>query len=399
MRRLTPHPARGGFTLIELLVVIAIIAIIVALLLPAVQQAREAARRTSCKNNLKQLGLAMHNYHDVYSTLPPGMNTNEPETSGVRMNTIGSDAAAGSAAGAAYTALTSSPVNKTGYAWSAHILPFLEQQNLNEQIFGTSGNFTDFTDRIRGGTAAEQELREQVQRELDVYRCPSDAAPALYTRTRFTGNTVQGGLGNGTNHVNMPLINYVGNHTTAGVAPAGTSWATTDNQAPANHHGLFSANSNIDFRRITDGLSNTILIGERAYSFRWDPTLSNALHGGAAAYIGTVASGATNCYSSTWAGSGGINIVSPGAVSETENGVVYPGGGMGFSFSSVHPGGAQFVLADGSVRFISENIDSDVSVAENADGGGGRTNPDSADTNTIMEALLNRGDGLVLGEF
>src|SRR5262245_48859233 len=102
------RPARG-FTLIELLVVIAIIAILIALLLPAVQQAREAARRTSCKNNLKQLGIALHSYHDAHRTLPPGY-LYRPNTG------------------------STPPSNAAGFSWGAMSLPFLDQANLYQQF-------------------------------------------------------------------------------------------------------------------------------------------------------------------------------------------------------------------------------------------------------------------------
>ena len=127
----TPRP---GFTLIELLVVIAIIAILVALLLPAVQQAREAARRTQCKNNLKQIGIALHSYHDVYKTFPPAYIPDED--------------------------------GKPMHSWRVLILPFIEQQALYEQY--------DFNEPWDGPNNSQ--LANVV---ISVYQCPSSPNPAV----------------------------------------------------------------------------------------------------------------------------------------------------------------------------------------------------------------------------
>ncbi len=151
IRSVTVRRRPAGFTLIELLVVIAIIAILVALLLPAVQQAREAARRTQCRNNLKQIGLALHNYHDIYNTLPPGV-----------VHKFGNQAVAAMGS----------------YGWGTFILPQLEQQNLFQTI-QTNGVDLDSLLRNSANAAARDYA---VFTKLSFYRCPSDTAPDQNTR-------------------------------------------------------------------------------------------------------------------------------------------------------------------------------------------------------------------------
>ncbi len=146
---------RQGFTLIELLVVIAIIAILVALLLPAVQQAREAARRSSCKNNLKQIGLALHNYHDTHSVFPPGW--------------INSNATAGD---------NSPQMNRNGLAWSTMILPFIEQGSLYDQIGAETQNFAvNWHNGAVGGTPIPS-----ANVIINTYNCPSDPMGGINTK-------------------------------------------------------------------------------------------------------------------------------------------------------------------------------------------------------------------------
>src|SRR5262245_45950852 len=145
---------RPAFTLIELLVVIAIIAVLIALLLPAVQQAREAARRTQCKNNLKQIGLAYHNYHDTHNCLPPQGETNGFVDS-ASMN------------------VTPKPV----WGWSTYVLPFIDQAPLFNQL---NPGPTSLTAAVQSNT-----LYPLVQTMLPVYRCPSDTGQLLNTERQF----------------------------------------------------------------------------------------------------------------------------------------------------------------------------------------------------------------------
>ncbi|MCA8988488.1 MAG: DUF1559 domain-containing protein [Planctomycetaceae bacterium] len=326
---------RRGFTLIELLVVIAIIAILVALLLPAVQQAREAARRSSCKNNLKQIGLALHNYHDTYRVFPPGYVH--------RVGTVGQE-------------------NKWG--WGAHILPFIEEAALYDALEISNGN-NDLDDFDNPGLATES--------VIDTYRCPSDPAPDVNTRrgTRSTSN-------------------YVGNYM-VDTGDVNTGLTPTQPDSPTSHtdrNGIFAANTKIKIRDITDGTSNTLLVGERA----WELNIPNGGKAGcdAAVWAGANAGNANgnhefNSTSNEAKGSGilavtgaGINNISVFGDTQTAQNI------CAITYSSQHKGGAQFVLCDGSVRFLSENID---------------LNFTNNTVDSTFERLAQRNDGQVVGEF
>ncbi len=201
---------KRGFTLIELLVVIAIIGILVALLLPAVQQAREAARRTSCKNNLKQLALALHNYHDIYNVLPPGYIH--------RFGPSGSEA------------------NHAGLAWGAMLLPQLEQSNLHRQI----------DPRVPIWHPENQAAREM---QLATFLCPTDRYSV--NTNRFVVRDPNG----------SPVEKYA-------AASYAANWGPADadinlDATPEQSRGVFYRNSATAFSDIVDGLSNTFVIGER----------------------------------------------------------------------------------------------------------------------------------------
>ena len=172
---------RLGFTLIELLVVIAIIAILIALLLPAVQQAREAARRTQCKNNLKQIGLAMHNYHDVYTTFPPGhmFDTTIP---GGNANSF---------------------QHPEMWAWGAFILPFVDQAPLFNQLNVSQRRLTDLL-------AEGPDVAALIQIPLSVYHCPSDPGGGGLADPALIWNS-PGVLAGGMSDFRAGSSNYVAN--------------------------------------------------------------------------------------------------------------------------------------------------------------------------------------------
>lgn len=349
--------ARYGFTLIELLVVIAIIAILVALLLPAVQQAREAARRSSCKNNLKQFGIAMHNYHDTYRVFPPAY-INQFDTNPTNS--------------ADYT--TALNAARTSWGWGAFILPYVEQGPLFDQL--QVGDIR-IKDALQSGGAQDQ--LANMQKPISAFRCPSDPAPDLNSAKQLQDN-------NGTN-VQVATSNYI-------VANSSRRW---HNQAPNPNccawntgpglgemsqwgppnsagapNGLFWRNSKVRMRDITDGTSTTFMMGERAWALN-NPA-GGTFNCRAAVVFGTRTNNEqSNIHTVVGSGTSYLNA----QTNECNKG-----------FSSVHRGGAQFLLADGAVRFISENID-----ANNAHTGG-NNNEDST-----YERLFGRDDGQVIGEF
>ncbi len=342
---------KRGFTLIELLVVIAIIAILIALLLPAVQQAREAARRTQCKNNLKQLGLAFHNYHDIYNTFPPGYIT---------------------------LAANGNATSEVGvYSWGSLILPQLEQSNAFQSL-----NVGNVPLQVN---AANVNTLKILQTAQPAFRCPTDTGPVLNNFVNASGfgadNWYNMNISNGTGPVPIATSNYV--------MVAGTGVSTTPAANPTNRAasavgplGVGFRNSKINFRDITDGTSNTILIGERAWKYAQVNVGAATVYGFSASINNP--SGSANVKSAALAclgqGYDGINWTANNLIHQTRG------------FSSGHTGGAQFVLCDGSVRFISENID--YKRTDNA-----ALTDMTLHASSTLARLLVRDDGQVVGEF
>jgi prepilin-type N-terminal cleavage/methylation domain-containing protein len=300
--RIEPRRDRRGFTLIELLVVIAIIAILIALLLPAVQQAREAARRTQCRNNLKQIGLALHNYHDAFNSMPPGSIAQPNAT---RTQDFGH-----------------------GWVWHASILPYIDLAPLYNSIQGADGMGNELGDQSTGKTQVFRRMT------LSGFWCPSQPDVRLasqkngYQTCNYNGN-MGTRIGNG----NDDCYN-------------GTSLTTpthirTDAWGCMNGDGIFFVNSYIQFRDVTDGLSNTIFVSEVPDS------------GGDA--IGIFSAGCDR----RAIFSGGADSNPPTEMSEyliaaESNDPI--NGGAEEAAGSFHVGGAHFLMGDGAVRFLSENM-------------------------------------------
>jgi prepilin-type N-terminal cleavage/methylation domain-containing protein len=299
---------RRGFTLIELLVVIAIIAVLVALLLPAVQQAREAARRVQCRNNLHQIGLALHNYHDTCNTLPPGW--------------------------------ISGPAGPTRWGWGTFILPQLEQNPLFQSLSSASG--MDANSNMATGFSAVMTTLPQpglLQTKLPAFRCPSDTGP----------DTVDTPLANGYMVMMPPMANTTsfGRSNYPGVAGANVTWMNPFTSQTSS--GTFSQNSRRRFGDFTDGLSTTFLVGERR-----SPTAVNGMYvGGDTIWAGV------GCESMPQGMALGLGDCDQGDPPNFQA-MMAPNGNMSPSpfsgFSSLHSGGLHFLFGDGGVRFINNSI-------------------------------------------
>jgi prepilin-type N-terminal cleavage/methylation domain-containing protein/prepilin-type processing-associated H-X9-DG protein len=276
---------RSAFTLIELLVVIAIIGTLIGLLLPAVQKVRETASRISCQNNLKQIGLALHNYHDANRCFPPAYRTSVPYSDG---------------------ATDTAP----GWGWGAYILPCIEQENVYRQL--------NLSQSVQNSPA--------IQTMVTIYLCPSDLTPpGAFPVPDAFGNTV--------------------------CLAAPTSYAAcvggdeSDTTAPTGL-GVFYRNSKTRMTDITDGTSNTILIGERAWS-NANGVWAGAIPGG------VIRRGQYNPCQPVVPGAWYPAATLVQAHAHLNNALLDPDGSAGMDdFGSRHADGASFLFADGSVHFL-----------------------------------------------
>jgi prepilin-type N-terminal cleavage/methylation domain-containing protein/prepilin-type processing-associated H-X9-DG protein len=294
---------RRGFTLVELLVVIAIIGVMVGLLLPAVQAAREAARRMSCSNNMKQLGLAMHNYHDTHRVFPYGFGLNQE-------------------------------------FWSALILPQLEQTSLHSTlVWANSANLgsafaTDWTNFNSPNKAACETL-------IPAFRCPSMAQPEF-----MNYNTIA-------RRVPVSYRGVAGAFVAsddASTRPAGYNTARFTALEQVNLDGVLFGASKIGFRDILDGTTNTLLIGE-SYT-DCDFTKDNQGMDYFALFSPQMATWAPGRLTGTEHSEGLGSAVVP--INSRKNPTIH-GVLMEMSFGSYHPGGAMFAMCDGSVKFLPDS--------------------------------------------
>ncbi|SFJ24814.1 DUF1559 domain-containing protein [Planctomicrobium piriforme] len=341
-----------GFTLIELLVVIAIIAILIALLLPAVQQAREAARRSQCKNNLKQLGLAMHNYHDAYNQFAPGAIYQGRFNQGGAAPQDGRD----------YTA----PNAGWGATWAIFMLPFADQAGLYNQY--------DFT---KLATAQVAGAGQNLQRaNLSLMNCPSH--PVMNTRL----NQNYDGFAKGTYAANATSRHYFATADFTNIASRG----------PVSAIGQWGAN----LRDILDGSSNVVLMSEvvkidnggddrgawawvsgALFCGRTTPSYDMGVTPATAFSTSVIVTPNSRRYSDSSPYAGNANIsANPGTPAYQYNDIDRTDASGGTAARSFHTGGVHATLCDGSVRFIGENIDA-----------------------TTWSNLLSISDGNIIGEF
>lgn len=334
-----------GFTLIELLVVIAIIAILVALLLPAVQQAREAARRSQCKNNLKQIGLALHNYHDTYSAFP-----------------IGSQA----------------PNNKPN--WRSSVLAHIDMANVfNRLDFNARASHGFMAGNANTSMGSGYDVENAVLNDLyvSVYKCPSSTASKFYTGGDPPSNngrqSPNASLGIETG-MTMDYVAIAGAYSDDPTEVYGgestQSWGTSGSRYSNN--GMMVVQISTKMRDATDGLSNTMIIGEQSGLIDGKDYRSNYFGG----WTGTVAAGRNGLPGESNSWGTGINVVrnrpNPPAAPSTGNQTYLPNSPL----TSEHTGGLHCLLGDGGVRFISNNI-----------------------SMATLRRLASKQDGLTLGEF
>ncbi len=337
---------KKGFTLVELLVVIAIIGILIGMLLPAVQQVREAARRTQCLNNMRQLGLACHNFESAFMRFPPGCNWNETSSDPQR----------------------GAPILQGGerVAWGVFLLPYIEQGNLESQFSQATNKWdTSWWAAVRlaasSGGGSDVFLPGEV---LPPFICPSDSGTDTnewYSPSLAPDYPANAGSVGKSNYIALAGAGNGGSEeVTNGTQPEiRGDMREFNNPSSSIIWGVFAKNSRTEIGQISDGTSNTFILGERASRSNIDSG-DGAPRGG----IGAVWAGVGNQNShyprnpqlgnlgpsKDWAVFG--HMFSENAANWSINGEDTPRG-VGSSF---HAGGSNFSVGDGSTRFVSQDL-------------------------------------------
>jgi prepilin-type N-terminal cleavage/methylation domain-containing protein/prepilin-type processing-associated H-X9-DG protein len=293
-------PRRQGFTLIELLVVIAIIGVLVGLLIPAVQKVREAANRMKCSNNLKQLGVAAHNYHDVFFTFPPGVNLPISKQSGAVFPS-----------NFLYVTgvISNPPAGNRFISLFEFLLPYIEYENLY--------NAMDFTHREYANCNGQNSMGATV---IPLLICPSDRITSSVSTYTTGGQTYYFGMNS-----------YGGNE---GTRSWYVSSMTTD--------GVFWINSHVKLADVMDGTAYTFLFGERYHFDQVYPAIDGLGGWAWANYNAGQDYLLSTCQPVNY-------MLPPGTQTGPPN---YPEDDRVACFGSGHPGGANFCFCDGSVRFV-----------------------------------------------
>ncbi|MAT70004.1 MAG: hypothetical protein CMJ58_10830 [Planctomycetaceae bacterium] len=329
-----PVPRRTGrraaFTLVELLVVIAIIGVLVALLLPAVQAAREAARRMSCSNNLKNIGLACLNYENRKKTLPQSTSQ-----WGFEYRTVDCEVSR------TPTDVSFDPPNGyNGKGWIVDILPELELNNAYDRLIAQIKEDKSFGARAtRGSGLGAIEVRDIVSTQYPILTCPTDDSAVPSDKIWYwDSGGVFTGVTNYKGCVGDTLLSTDSTPCSRSVDPPQTiQTGSPDVHNTMSNNGLFQRTSSaepIRLRMVTDGTSNTFMVGENV--------VSQDFHS------------AQFFSDGDWATAGvPINVFLRGA---TEDDLKRQYWQQGRGFKSQHPGGAQFVMADGSVHFVQDSI-------------------------------------------
>jgi len=338
---------RRAFTLIELLVVIAIIGVLVGLLLPAVQAARESARRSACNNNLKQIGLALHGYHDARRAFPR-----------------------------AYKDISPKYDNMGYWSWTALVAPYMELQDVYDRLQVATLN----------PSPSMNANRSVFQTPVPGMRCPSDVAPKIHVAPDYgwsisDGTTNSSATAWGGSNQFLAVTNYLASNNSWRADNPANSYkgATNPKNASTGAVGVFFGDRDVAVKDITDGTSKTLLVGERYYEAGSSRMRAGSLwavrdNGGAGPGCCSPDQGIiTIAFQTTF----GINPVAlPAGDSRKKQ-----------SPSSQHPGGALFVLADGSTRFIEETIGNNVDDTSA-----------SAVIDSPLEAYVGIADGAVVAQ-